>query len=176
MKKIIGTILIFITLILTAIPTLALIIRTVNNTILSNDIEFVSGEIIVKFKNDVDSKRISYINSRYGLSVISLNEIAGFHRLKVPQGKPVLEMVDILNRDPNVEYAEPDFIAYADMVPNDPYYNYQWHLHDINDGGINMQPAWDITTGLGQWLQLLILGSVWVQIYLVHLLFLDMIL
>ncbi|MCK5484722.1 MAG: S8 family serine peptidase, partial [Desulfobacterales bacterium] len=81
-----------------------------------------------------------------------------FIKLNVPQGKTVSQMVAIYSRNPNVEYAEPNYIAYTHMVPNDGYYGYQWHLdipeleeklewHGENGGGINIEPAWDIATG-----------------------------
>jgi len=111
--------------------------------------DFASNEIIVKFKNGVEYSEISKVNSRYGLSVISPSKFAGFHRLKVPLGKTISEMIDLYRMDPNVEYAEPNYVAHTCMVPNDLYYSYQWHLHDVDEGGINMAPTWDIATGSG---------------------------
>ncbi|MFQ6084398.1 MAG: S8 family serine peptidase, partial [Candidatus Aminicenantia bacterium] len=35
------------------------------------------------------------------------------------------------------------------MVPNDPYYGYQWHLDNPVYGGVQAEAAWDISTGLG---------------------------
>jgi VCBS repeat-containing protein len=35
------------------------------------------------------------------------------------------------------------------MVPNDPYYPLQWHLDNDDYGGINMEAAWDLSTGSG---------------------------
>ena len=149
MKKIGAAILICITLVLAAIPTFALEERTDNTTGLSNQGDFVSGEIIVKFKNGVDSKEISQIYSGHGLSMLSFNKNAGYQRLKISLGQSVLQMADILNKNPNVEYAEPNYVAHACLTPNDPYYSYQWHLHDQSQGGINMEPAWNIATGSG---------------------------
>ena len=34
------------------------------------------------------------------------------------------------------------------MVPNDPLYAQQWHYKN-GPGGINAEPAWDISTGAG---------------------------
>lgn len=56
-------------------------------------------------------------------------------------------MVEIYKRNPNVEYAEPNFIAYAFWAPNDSLYPYQWHFDNAEYGGINMESAWDIETG-----------------------------
>ena len=45
-------------------------------------------------------------------------------------------------RTPGVEYAEPNYIAHADAVPNDPRYPTLWGLQKIS-----APAAWDITTG-----------------------------
>ena len=130
-------------------PTVAVTPGINNVNLPKKDSEFSSGEIVVKFKNGVENTEISEINSKYGLSVVSSSNFAGFQRLMIPQGKTVSEMVDIYNKNPNVEYAEPNYIADACMVPNDPYYIYQWNLHGLAEGGISMEPAWNIATGSG---------------------------
>ncbi len=106
--------------------------------------EYDPGEIIVKFKSGVSDEVISKINSRHGTSVIYASPYAGFKRLKIPEGRAVYKMVKIYSENPNVEYAEPNFYAYALIVPNDEYYPYQWHMD-----GINVEPAWNISTGSG---------------------------
>jgi serine protease len=110
--------------------------------------EYVPDEFIVKFKPEVGKKKIDKINLGHGTSI----KRAGSHfmRLNVPKGKTVAQMVKAYSRNPNVEYAEPNYIAHASMVPNDPFYNpYQWHLDNNVYGGINVEDAWDISTGTG---------------------------
>ncbi|HDD57611.1 MAG TPA: hypothetical protein ENF43_03745 [Thermoplasmatales archaeon] len=111
--------------------------------------KYVPDEIIVKFKPGVGDNVISEINSRYGASVRYSSPYGKFKRIGIPKGKTVSEMVKIYNKNPNVEYAEPNYIAYALMVPNDPYYGYQWHLDNPEYGGIGMEQAWDISNGSG---------------------------
>ena len=55
---------------------------------------------------------------------------------------------DIAAADPNVEYAEPDYILRAVFTPNDTRYNEQWHLFALA-GGINVPVAWDRASGSG---------------------------
>jgi len=86
--------------------------------------EYVTDEIIVKFKGDKEPFRV----------------------LKVPEGK-VGEKIKEYSKKADVVYAEPNYIAYAQLVPNDPYYGYQWHLDNPVYGGIGMEEAWDISTG-----------------------------
>jgi len=107
----------------------------------------VPGEIIVKFNPGISDEVIAGINLRHSTSVISTSRFAGFKRLRIPGRKSVADMVEIYKRNPNVEYAEPNYIAYAFSAPNDPLYAYQWHLDNIEYGGINMEAAWDVELG-----------------------------
>jgi serine protease len=124
------------------------------------EVEFVADEILVKFKPGVGEEKIDEINSKHGALVRYTSPYTGTKRIAIPKGKTVPDMVGIYSKNPNVEYAEPNYLAYASMLPNDPIYSYQWHLdipeddensewHGINGGGINIEPAWDISTGTG---------------------------
>jgi len=109
--------------------------------------KWAPGEIIVKFKRGLSEDVINQINQRHGTSVLSISKRGQFMRLVIPRNRSVEDMVSIYSRNPNVEYAEPNFIASALMTPNDPYYSYQWHLDNSVYGGIHMESAWDIQTG-----------------------------
>ncbi len=107
-----------------------------------NASQYAAGEILVKFKDVVTSKQIGSINSTYGTSVMYSSPYAGFKRIKIPPDKTVPEMVELYRENILVEYAEPNYIAYAYWTPNDPLYSYQWHFPLIN-----MPSAWDIDPG-----------------------------
>jgi serine protease len=110
---------------------------------------YVPGEIIVKFKPGVDQSIITNINSMNNAVAFYTSRAAGFKRLKIPHGKSVSEMVGRYRKNPRVEYAEPNYILSAHWVPDDPYYSDQWHLDNPDYGGINMEAAWEISTGSG---------------------------
>ncbi len=107
---------------------------------------YVPDEIVVKFKKSSAEESISRINQKHGGSILYSSPFAGFKKIKVPTGKTAEQLAESYAFEPDVEYAELNYYAYKSFVPNDPYYQYQWHLSDAN-AGINMQPAWDITTG-----------------------------
>ncbi len=107
---------------------------------------WVPNEIVVKFKEGVSKNRIDRINQRHGTSVLYTSPFAGFKRIKLPAGRTARQAVELYNREPDVEYAELNYYAYALFVPDDPLYSYQWHFNDAF-AGINIEPAWDITTG-----------------------------
>jgi serine protease len=69
-----------------------------------------------------------------------------------PTRDPV-EVAELLEQDPTVEYAEPDYMAGitarpvyvpVQLEPNDPYFKYQW-----NFVAIQAPAAWDRSTGQG---------------------------
>jgi serine protease len=53
-----------------------------------------------------------------------------------------IRAIKALRQRPDVLYAEPNYLRLPMAVPNDSYYNLQWHYPLIN-----LPQAWDITTG-----------------------------
>lgn len=106
--------------------------------------EFVPGEILVKFKDNVPVAAADFVHIALGGKVIYESPHAGFQRVKVPAGQTERGLVVAYNRFPNVEYAELNSICRATGVPNDPFYSFQWHMPQIN-----MAEAWDTSTGSG---------------------------
>ncbi len=81
--------------------------------------------------------------------------------LEIPDGANIEEIIKEYSSLDMVVYAEPNFLAKADLVPNDPFYPQQWGLNNTGQadpfggGGpvgvagadINIEPAWAIHTG-----------------------------
>ncbi|MEA1979787.1 MAG: S8 family serine peptidase [candidate division Zixibacteria bacterium] len=106
--------------------------------------DFVEGNIVVKFKPHADNRSIEAFTKGHGCNVLSASPRGGFKTLGIPAAKTVPQMVAAFKANPNVEYAEPNYIYRALFTPNDPYYSYQWHMPMINMG-----QAWDLSTGTG---------------------------
>jgi len=87
--------------------------------------DYVTDEILVQFKN---SQR--------------------FQRIKVPSSEMAQRLAQYLEQE-NVIYAEPNYKTQALMVPNDTYYDFQWHLDNSDYHGLNLEKAWDISQGQG---------------------------
>ncbi len=115
-------------------------------TILPNA-EWVAEEIIVKFKKGIDDQEIEKVNRRFKTSRKALSKHGKYTRLKIPANGKVAELVADYRQQPEVEYAEPNYVARAHAVPSDPYYSYQWNLDNLPYGGIHMQQAWGGSTG-----------------------------
>jgi type VII secretion-associated serine protease mycosin len=103
---------------------------------------FVPGEILVKFKPAVGQLSAQHALEARSLQVSGAIQSIGVLQVAVESGRE-LETIAALRQDPNVLYAEPNYIAYAlDTIPNDPGYGSQWGLPKIG-----APAAWDITTG-----------------------------
>jgi thermitase len=106
---------------------------------------FASGRILVKFKPGVGQPGAQRALSAQNLNAASAaSAVPSLDVLKVPV-KPGQELAEVtaLRGDPDVLYAEPDYIAQAQPTPlNDPYYGSQWGLSKID-----APAAWDAATG-----------------------------
>lgn len=90
-------------------------------------VEFTPNQIIVKIKGDNQPFRV----------------------ITLPEGVTIDRGIESFKKRGDVEYAEPDYIAHALMVPNDPSYRYQWHLDNASGSGVEAEQAWDVTSGAG---------------------------
>ena len=117
-----------------------------NRQTAQNEPKYVQGEIIVKFKDGTSEEQIKQINRRHRASTAYKSRAAAFRRIKSPAGKTAPQMRELYKNEPAVEYAQLNYYVYADSVPNDPLYSYQWHFNN-NNSGINIESAWDITAG-----------------------------
>ena len=109
--------------------------------------EFVPGEIIVKFKETASASRIKELVLQQKSDVLYTNSSLGFKRVKIPEGRSVSEMVETFQKNPLVEYSEPNYIDQLQATVDDPYFPYQWHLDNPVSGSIHMGQAWDLETG-----------------------------
>lgn len=103
--------------------------------------EYVPGEVLVKFRSGgAYSERVAH--AMVGAQVVQEWEFIGVQRVKLPGGVSVEDAVTFYESLRNVEFAEPNYIAKAQLTPNDTFWNLQW-------GPMKIQcpQAWDITTG-----------------------------
>ena len=64
------------------------------------------------------------------------------YHLELAAEADINKAVAALNANPNIEWAEPDYIARATVAPNDPLYAEQWGVAKID-----APAAWDVVTG-----------------------------
>jgi len=113
---------------------------------------FASDQLIIKLQpeakvqnNTLSTHVISLDQALASVNAIALVPLAGLpetYILKMQSDANILDAVETLNREPAVDYAEPDYLAHFASVPDDPRYSEQWGLSKIAVEG-----AWDQTSG-----------------------------
>lgn len=106
--------------------------------------DLYNEKVIVKFKAGTPEARIAEINQRHRTKILRADRLGNIEMEKVGRFQEVSELIADYQRNPEVEYAEPNYLLEAQLIPNDPYWNYQWHLQ-----GIKMPKAWDLVSGAG---------------------------
>ncbi len=104
---------------------------------------FLSERLIVKFRPIISKEdRVKLHRSLRGELVQSMDNLNIDVVRLLP--KDIDRTVRDYNRDPRVEYVEPDYIATALETPNDPNLPLQWAMEKIQASGSGIT-AWDIT-------------------------------
>ncbi len=112
-----------------------------------------TDQFIIKLRDTSSSeiaRRIRDVAVSSSVSLTYLREMSGSsHVVRVPQKLRNLDasaLARLLALNPTVASVEPDRRMYHQLLPNDPMYAQQWHYYE-SAGGINLPPAWDMTTG-----------------------------
>jgi len=120
----------------------------------------ITDRVIIKYKNNSslnsinalaeDSESNAHSHTGVNFKYVRRNH-EGAHVMKLQQHQHLAElsnMLNALNSDPDVEYAEADLLLKPLLTPNDPRYNEQWGYYETA-GGLNLPAAWDMTRGAG---------------------------
>jgi subtilisin family serine protease len=120
------------------------------------DDEYVAGEVLVSFQPGIARAKIDEIRSSIRASVIKeLSEIR-VQQWRLAPGLDVARAVEVLSSNPNVKYAEPNYIVSADQLPSNPddaYRSDLWAMHNLGQSAgttgadINAPEAWQVSTG-----------------------------
>jgi len=105
---------------------------------------YVSRQLIVMFRPNVPPQEREFVLRRHNCTQIRTSPYAGFTLVALPTLQSVRDTARQFSMEPSVLYAEPNYYRHAHLIPNDPYYNYQWHLPHMHTDW-----AWDLSTGTG---------------------------
>src|SRR4030042_6809667 len=118
---------------------------------------YKKDEILVKYKDSGKSSSQKSFQVKSGFTTLKTFKRSRIKRIKITGDMDVDQALDIYNSDPDVEYAEPNYLYHAHVIPNDTHYNKQWALENtgqvvnnrigLMDADIDAREAWDITTG-----------------------------
>lgn len=96
----------------------------------SNIPEFVPGEVLVKYRDGTDAVTTATVASRFRISMVRIGLANTFNVMRAPVGEEYA-LAARLSADPNVEYAEPNYLRHTDAIDSR-----LWAFY--NRGGLNM--------------------------------------
>jgi subtilisin family serine protease len=115
------------------------------------------GDLIVRFEPGTPAAQRVDVRRDAGVAFEEALPPAGMQVVSVEAGRSVSQAEARLDRDPRVEYAEPNLRRSAALIPNDTYFTREWALHNTGqpvlgtggtpDADIDAPEAWDLTTG-----------------------------
>jgi hypothetical protein len=113
-----------------------------------------SGEILVRFRATVSELNKSRTLSRVAATRLrAFRVIKGLEHHRLPPNVSVAEALEDYRQDPNVLYAEPNYVVHTTAIPDDTRFGELWGLHNTGQSGgtsgadIDALGAWDIATG-----------------------------
>jgi len=112
------------------------------------------GEVLVKFRAGMSDAGRSAAHSRIGAERIDRIGTEAIDRIRLPEGVSVEQAVQMYQEDPAIEFAEPNYIIRASVIPDDTFFNQLWGLENTgqsiegisgtSDADIDAPEAWDI--------------------------------
>ena len=114
----------------------------------------VPDEVIVKFRDGVpEINKIAARSRVAGTRLRAFRILQGLEHLRLQGGVSVAEAIERYRKDPDVLYAEPNYIVRATVTPDDTRFGDLWGFYNSGQMGgtpgadIHAPSAWDITTG-----------------------------
>ena len=111
----------------------------------------VPGELLIQFRDAANNDDVRGLYRAHGLQELerlyNSDDVAGIRRVSVP-AVAIDAVTRALQNNPHVQFVEPNFMA-SSFAVNDTLYNLQWNFNNATNGGINVEQAWDVSTGAG---------------------------
>lgn len=130
--------------------------------------DFEPGKVLVKYRSQTSqqarllaARSIARLEQGLSMRLSSVNRSTDVRSYRIPEGQDVRETVEILRKDPAVEYAEPNYLFSIAGRPNDQLYGdfvssgttysnslQRWIFNGAaGDRNLNAEAAWDLSTG-----------------------------
>ncbi len=132
-------------------------------------VQYVPGEMIVRLAPNANPNAVNLLANNVGAMVQERIPALNMEVWQVPNNgvqdiqaqEVMINAISILSNDPNVVYAEPNYILKAFQTPDDPKFGELWGLHNegcpecnydqskngVPDADIDALEAWDIFRG-----------------------------
>ncbi len=114
------------------IEILFLVLFAVQSQAATSDPAYISGEVLVRYKDSVSDNAIQSLSSVVAPQVRSFRKLklkkGNHYLLKTSTKESVLAVIERIGKDPSVLSAQPNFIYKTFAVPNDTFYGSMWGL------------------------------------------------
>ncbi len=100
---------------------------------------YAPDQVLVKFKSILSEQMREATFTAYQTKKLKRIPGLDIYKLQIPEGTSVEEMLYLLNRNPDVEYASPNYYRYLTITPNDTLFNDQYALY--NSGQVAGPPG-----------------------------------
>jgi len=121
--------------------------------------EYVPGELLIGFKQDVAVASIQALHQQIGAQVIQQFSITPLSQVRLPKQVSMAQAAKQYMANPAVAYVEPNYVVRASVIPDDPLYVDLWGM-----ARIHAPEAWDVTQGS----QEIVVGIIDTGIYATH--------
>lgn len=104
--------------------------------------DYAADRVLVGFRPGTPAWEVAGAHAAAGTKARGRIAQLGVEIVEVPKGRTVTGLIKAYEKNPNVKFAEPDFVVQTLLVPDDPIYPNQWAHPYINTPG-----AWDVSSG-----------------------------
>lgn len=107
--------------------------------------EIVCHEALVKFSRRLSASDIQDILQRHGAVTVRQFHHLRLYHLSLPDSGETAGQVEALAREFGVLQVSPNWIVYAQILPNDPEFDELWGMHNVGtpEADIGMDAIWD---------------------------------
>jgi hypothetical protein len=116
--------------------------------------KYIPGELLVRFKPETPKTARKYARDLLGARLLRAPKIVpGLEHIQLPEGLGVEKAISRYRENPDVLYAEPNYVIHVHQTPSDSLFTLLWGLHNTGqDGGtpdadIDAPEAWNLGTG-----------------------------
>ncbi|UCC41178.1 MAG: peptidase S8 [Candidatus Aminicenantes bacterium] len=96
----------------------------------SKGMRYAPDQILVKFKASISEQNIKATIAAYQTKKIKRIPRINIYQLQIPKGENVEDVLYVMSRNPDIEYATPNYIAYIAVTPNDTFFDWQYALYN----------------------------------------------
>jgi subtilisin family serine protease len=115
------------------------------------------NELLIKYRANAQKAASMRYQKNLGITTIKQFKTIKGSVVKLPGSISVEHALDIFKNDPDVEWAEPNYLRHAYAIPDDAFFNEAWGLNNTgqvvndtrgtDDADIDAAEAWEIGTG-----------------------------